>query len=283
MKTKKTGGKPSLKRWLCPSCNVGKLAPSKPRKNDTRRYCLPCSEKTGRLVERACPALDKKREAATSARDERQTKAKAAKQAREESRWAVKGEDLRVAWDKMRRLKAIRDALRGRSKEWQIHKAEKHLDIRMSKAKPYTTGRAWARRRPCGHVVLTVGTHPSADLILACLLHEMCHLAAYPKNHDHHRTPQNKWGPHGEHFNGIFTRATKDLWDIDLEGAWAGYARTWDLERKLLARKNVEIPFFIKDMWQRPHSAANEGDLDQPRGGGKVTTTERSLSERFKF
>lgn len=51
------------KRWICPLCENGVLAPSRPRKNNVLRYCLPCSEKTGKLVERTCPALDAKREA----------------------------------------------------------------------------------------------------------------------------------------------------------------------------------------------------------------------------
>jgi hypothetical protein len=50
-------------RWKCPTCNAGVIAPTKPRKNDVRRYCLPCSAKAGVLVERSAPALEKKREA----------------------------------------------------------------------------------------------------------------------------------------------------------------------------------------------------------------------------
>ena len=47
-------------RWKCEKCNDGLLAPSRPRKNDVRRYCLPCSAKQGTLVERIAPALEKK-------------------------------------------------------------------------------------------------------------------------------------------------------------------------------------------------------------------------------
>lgn len=49
-------------RWKCAICDHGLLAPTKPRKNDVRRYCLPCSSKTGKLVERIAPSLEKKRE-----------------------------------------------------------------------------------------------------------------------------------------------------------------------------------------------------------------------------
>jgi len=49
-------------RWKCEKCDDGLLAPSRPRKNDVRRYCLPCSAKQGTLVERIAPALQKHRE-----------------------------------------------------------------------------------------------------------------------------------------------------------------------------------------------------------------------------
>ena len=49
-------------RWKCEICDDGLLAPSRPRRNDVRRYCLPCSAKRGTLVERIAPALEKKRE-----------------------------------------------------------------------------------------------------------------------------------------------------------------------------------------------------------------------------
>ena len=48
-------------RWKCPTCDNGVLAPSRPRMNDIRRYCLPCSKKAGVLVERVAPALEKQR------------------------------------------------------------------------------------------------------------------------------------------------------------------------------------------------------------------------------
>ena len=49
-------------RWKCEQCDHGLLAPSRPRKNDVRRYCLTCSAKRGILVERVAPALQKKSE-----------------------------------------------------------------------------------------------------------------------------------------------------------------------------------------------------------------------------
>jgi DNA-directed RNA polymerase subunit N (RpoN/RPB10) len=48
-------------RWKCERCGDGLLAPSKPRRDDVRRYCLPCSSETGKLVERFSPALEAQR------------------------------------------------------------------------------------------------------------------------------------------------------------------------------------------------------------------------------
>lgn len=48
-------------RWKCERCGDGLLAPSKPRRDDVRRYCLPCSSETGKLVERIAPALEQHR------------------------------------------------------------------------------------------------------------------------------------------------------------------------------------------------------------------------------
>lgn len=60
-------------RWKCPQCNSGVIAPTRPRMNDVRRYCLPCSAKTGVLVQRTAPALDKKRAASKAKTQEKQT------------------------------------------------------------------------------------------------------------------------------------------------------------------------------------------------------------------
>lgn len=55
-----------MKRWQCPKCNDVVLAPRAPSSRDVRRYCLECSKKTGKLVDRFCVAAksraDKKRE-----------------------------------------------------------------------------------------------------------------------------------------------------------------------------------------------------------------------------
>lgn len=67
-KTKRT-------RWVCPQCDHGHLGPTRPRKDNIVRYCLPCSEKEGKLIERVPPSLEKRRSAqAEKAKAKRQAK-----------------------------------------------------------------------------------------------------------------------------------------------------------------------------------------------------------------
>jgi len=49
-------------RWNCPNeAHPGVLGPSRPRRDDVRRYCLACSEKSGRLAERVSSKIEAKR------------------------------------------------------------------------------------------------------------------------------------------------------------------------------------------------------------------------------
>lgn len=67
-----------MKRWTCPKCGVGKLAPARLTRLDVRRWCLVCSSKSPTLVERVMPA----RETAKAARAQRRAESRAAATAR---------------------------------------------------------------------------------------------------------------------------------------------------------------------------------------------------------
>jgi hypothetical protein len=79
-------------RWVCPECGSGLLASSRPRRNATARYCLPCSAKSPTLVERRCEALEKKRKKKRTKLAKRAAKVRAAQR----EGWTVKGADLRA-------------------------------------------------------------------------------------------------------------------------------------------------------------------------------------------
>jgi len=65
------------KRWICPNgVHAGVLAPARLRKIDVRRYCLPCSEEAGILVERSCPSQERERARRKENRRKKQTRQK---------------------------------------------------------------------------------------------------------------------------------------------------------------------------------------------------------------
>lgn len=113
-------------RWVCPRCGNSINGPERPRKDDVRRYCLRCSEKTGRLVERTAPKLERER-AVKAERAQAQRKVASARKAtqraaaaeRERARRTVVGVNLD---DELARL-------------WNLDCARKHRR-RMAKDDP---------------------------------------------------------------------------------------------------------------------------------------------------
>lgn len=79
-------------RWTCLQCDKGALGPTRPRKNNAVRYCLPCTAKTGKLVERECLTLEKRRE--------RKAEAKKETAARKRERTAPKPRRTKRSWMK---------------------------------------------------------------------------------------------------------------------------------------------------------------------------------------
>lgn len=73
-------------RWECPNGCAAVLASTRPRRDDVARFCLACSAKSGRLVQRSAPALERQR----SERRARTKEQAAAKREREVSRAAAR-------------------------------------------------------------------------------------------------------------------------------------------------------------------------------------------------
>lgn len=85
----------TLRRWACPNekCHEpDKLAPERARTDDVRTYCLPCSERTCRLVRRVPPAVEKKREVASTRRAEKAKVKRERERAEREREAALKRE-----------------------------------------------------------------------------------------------------------------------------------------------------------------------------------------------
>ena len=165
-------------RWKCEICDSGLLAPSQPRMNDVRRYCLPCSADTGKLVHRVAPSLEKKREVKKAATKVRKT----SKRATVAKNKAPQKEQQRI------------DAQRAK----MIHKeAEKIWKL----MQPYHNGkrlpsidivRAQNRGRQYGHAsargnYIQVNVDPDQNVnrsrrVWEVLAHELAHCAVPPKD-----------------------------------------------------------------------------------------------------
>lgn len=96
--------KPAQRRWACPDPeHAGVLAPSKMRMDDTRRFCWPCSERKGRLVERVCVV----RETRARAAGDRAAKLRAAAKAERDQAADLVKQGRRARIDRLKRLRRM--------------------------------------------------------------------------------------------------------------------------------------------------------------------------------
>lgn len=209
-----------MRRWVCRICGRGKTAPERMTKDDVRRWCLGCSEETGRLVERACPAVEKKRAAQrerTAARRDKRTKRNRALR-REAETYA--GVHIPTLVEQLRRTFVRLGFGRMRRKP--------QVSVRRSRERgPHAVGHA-----TYAHHRITMTISPATDRAEVCQLvaHEMAHLAAGLDPHD----PKG-WNAHGDQFNRALTAVAKAMWDvtvyIDEDGG--GYGPSHTLIREL--------------------------------------------------
>lgn len=204
--------KTPMKRWVCPTCSGGINAPSRPRKDDVRRYCLPCSAKTGRLVERSCPSLERvraiKTEKTTAQRLAKQKEERAAARAERERRaarikkWTEQAErealerrtalgvDLLVEAERLWNLPYIKQQPSWRPKlpTFEFHRSEH---------KVHTSGHCWGHGSRA-RITVTIGRDECEAF--AALLHEIIH--AVMPNGEHH----------GERFWMTLRSASREAW-----------------------------------------------------------------------
>lgn len=149
-----------MKRWVCPTCGKGANAPERMYRDDVRRYCLPCSAKTGRLALRNCPAIDRERENRKTKRAARTRTAAERSKTAERERRTVGGVDLLAEAKRFARLPALRGLRRFPD-----------IKFRRSGGKSFTSGHCYYGYQ--ARIVVTVGTDPYQAF--ETLLHEMVH------------------------------------------------------------------------------------------------------------
>jgi len=120
-------------RWVCPNGCAGVLGPSRPRKNNVVRYCLPCSAKAGVLVERSSPSVQKKSAAKSTSRIVQKKKVVSREEMAEFLQSSVFGLDLREVIKIAGRLPALKAAAKAPYKIWRGEEWDR-------------SGRAWGHR-----------------------------------------------------------------------------------------------------------------------------------------
>jgi hypothetical protein len=176
-------------RWKCPQCDAGVLAPTKPRKDDVRRYCLPCSSKNGKLVQRIAPALEAKREQRAAStrekvRHKRQVARRRAEPAKLQERCdAIRERIIRKEAERIWKLMA----------DWHKGKPLPRINI--------VRGRNWGSQYghalpSMGVIQVNVDAHQNelrSKRVWQVLAHELAHIACPPintggkKRDTHHR------------------------------------------------------------------------------------------------
>lgn len=179
-------------RRVCPQCGTGINAPERPRRDDVRRYCLTCSAKTGRLVERVAPTLEKQRTAqAERAAAKRLAKARKAKE-KENAYYTVAGVDLRKETARILKAPSI-----------HLWRAPEIKVVRCTRT-PTVFGRAW----PGEHRIL-INAYPGIDEhdVRETLTHELVHLFVGGD-----RSDRAHW--HGERFQRTMREVFRETYGL---------------------------------------------------------------------
>jgi hypothetical protein len=196
-------------------CQNALRAPSRPRADDVRRFCLTCSQTTGRLVQRLCAVLEKVREERAEKKKKRELEKRArnairANAAKEQVRakHTVMGVDLLAEaqryWDVLCRSPHTKDGT-GAFERQKALRARGVPQIVVTKCRRGFSG---VCRRKNG--VLTVVVRFSGDntydaaSVRELLLHELAH-AAMP------------WGTmHKMPFRKCLRDAANELWGVEV-------------------------------------------------------------------
>jgi len=219
-------------RWKCEKCDDGLLAPTRPRKNDVRRYCLPCSAKSGKLVDRVAPSLEKQREKRTAIVQQKQ-KAKRV-------RIATKLQPKKERWKRWEQRQAIFNKEADRI--WELF---------------YPQGTN--RKRPLIKIVFSrnggcSGVNYGSDIIVRVarwssggasawevLAHELCH-SVIPTNRND--------GSHGKAFYVALKNVIEARWKVRMD--WSsinGYttsSHSWGYKVDWLMQEQLEKADVVK-------------------------------------
>lgn len=170
---------PKRVRWVCPNDrHPGVLGPSRPRRDDVCRFCLPCSADRGRLVLRTAPALDRARLDREAAAEIRARVEAARRVARAAAYYEVAGLDSLAIFYEYQRLRSFQTRYLGQN---HLPVLGYRLAVRRFEKEPRRHG-VCAR----GDRVVRVNAFPgmTGPQLREILLHELAHAATPGRGHD---------------------------------------------------------------------------------------------------
>ena len=218
-------------RWKCEKCDDGLLAPTGPRKNDLRRYRLPCSAKSRKLVDGVAPSLEKKREKRTAIVQQKQ-KAKRV-------RIATKLQPKKERWKRMEQRQAIFNKEADRI--WELFYPQG------TNRKRPTISIVFARNRDCsgyynGGVLIRIPRRSSGGAwAWEVLAHELCHAVVPTSIRD---------GSHGKAFYVALKNVIEARWKVQMD--WSsinGYttsSQSWGYKVDYLMTGQLEKADVVK-------------------------------------
>jgi hypothetical protein len=104
------------RRWVCPECEVGILAPQGMAALNPKRFCLDCSSEKGRrkMVERVCLATETRKAKKKVSATKKKAKKKAKKRAKELGEFLFDGVHMKTELRRLARLVAFKGAFKGK-------------------------------------------------------------------------------------------------------------------------------------------------------------------------
>jgi hypothetical protein len=175
------------KRWDCPNgVHAGVLAPAKMRRIDVRRYCLACSEKTGVLVERTCPAKEReqaKRKETRRKKGERRAdgdREKKIANARARTRRRHERENVLGLHVPSHFYRVCRQTSMVVRTLETLERPMPTVKVRRRHSGTYTTGHAYTAS---ARVVLTVPTECTWGKLAVIVAHEVAHVCTADEEH----------------------------------------------------------------------------------------------------
>jgi hypothetical protein len=192
------------------------------------------------LVDRTCPANEKKRAKKAESAKVKAKKKREAQQKEDEKQFFADGIDIRRRFEALKKLKAW--AMFKRS--WRVRQSK--LTVRRRK-EGHVSGHA---KRRDGAIVVTVPVSATRGQVEMLLLHELAHVAAPAKC------------VHGKHWKQVYAKACEESWGVgsSMDSVWKIDEDIRDQIDKKLERKKRGQEKQREEESAAEEAAKQEGD-----------------------